>query len=58
MSGNFTESVVEDNALDWFKGLGYAVLHGPDIPVGGLPAERSDSNYHDVVLEWRLRKLR
>jgi hypothetical protein len=27
MSGNFTESVVEDAALAWLEGLGYAVLH-------------------------------
>jgi type I restriction enzyme R subunit len=30
----FTESVVEDAALAWLKGLGYAVLHGPDIAAG------------------------
>ncbi len=26
-----TESEVEDAALEWLAGLGYAVLHGPDI---------------------------
>ena len=26
----FSESVVEDAALEWFEGLGYAVAHGPD----------------------------
>jgi hypothetical protein len=31
----FTESIVEDAALAWLKGLGYAVLHGPDISPGG-----------------------
>ena len=29
---NFTESVVEDAALDWFAELGYTVAHGPGIP--------------------------
>jgi len=52
----FTESVVEDAALAWLEGLGYAVLHGPDIAVGMLAAERSDPNYRDVVLEGRLRQ--
>ena len=27
-----TESVVEDAALDWFRGLGYNVISGPDMP--------------------------
>ena len=27
----YTESVVEEAALDWFRELGFAVLHGPDI---------------------------
>ncbi|MBI5117933.1 type I restriction endonuclease subunit R [Candidatus Poribacteria bacterium] len=52
----FTESVVEDAALAWLEGLGYAVLHGPDIAVGELGAERSDPNYRDVILERRLRQ--
>lgn len=29
-----TESVVEDAALAWLAGLGYAVFHGPDIAAG------------------------
>ena len=52
----FTESVVEEAALAWFEGLGYAVLHGPDIAIGEPAAERSDPNYRDVVLEGRLRQ--
>lgn len=56
MTASFTESVVEDAALAWLAGLGYAVLHGPDIAVGMLGAERSDPNYRDVVLENRLRQ--
>lgn len=31
---NFTETVVEDATLAWLESLGYAVLHGPDIPAG------------------------
>ena len=50
-----TESVVEDAALAWLQGLGYAVLHGPDIAAGEPAAERSDPNYRDVILERRLR---
>ena len=51
----FTESVVEEAALDWLARLGYAVLHGPEIAAGEHAAERSDSGYRDVVLERRLR---
>jgi type I restriction enzyme R subunit len=52
----FTESTVESAALAWLEALGYAVLHGPDIAVGELAAERSDPNYRDVILERRLRE--
>lgn len=52
----FTESVVEDAALGWLESLGYSVLRGPDIAAGEPAAERSDPNYHDVVLEGRLRQ--
>jgi hypothetical protein len=31
---NFTESIVEEAALDWLAGLGYAILHGPAIAPG------------------------
>jgi type I restriction enzyme R subunit len=53
----FVESVVEEAALGWLGALGYTVLHGPDIAVGEPAAERSDSNYRDVVLEGRLRHV-
>ena len=56
MRAAFTESLVEDAALAWLGGLGYAVLHGPDIAAGEPGAERSDHNYRDVVLERRLRE--
>ncbi len=52
----FTESVVEEAALAWLTGLGYAVLNGPNIAAGMAEAERSDPNYHDVVLEGRFRR--
>ena len=55
MTTAFTESVVEDAALAWLAGLGYTVLHGPEIAVGEPSAERGDPNYRDVVLERRLR---
>jgi type I restriction enzyme R subunit len=51
----FTESVVEEAALEWLNALGYQVLHGPDIAAGMPGAERSDPNYRDSILESRLR---
>ncbi|WP_316158697.1 MULTISPECIES: type I restriction endonuclease subunit R [unclassified Bradyrhizobium] len=55
MSSAFTESVVEEAALEWLGVLGYAVRHGPDIAAGQPDAERSDPNYRDAVLDGRLR---
>lgn len=52
----FTESVVEEAALEWLERLGYTVLHGPEIAAGEPTAERDDSGYRDVVLERRLRQ--
>ncbi len=49
----FTESVVEEATLDWFRQLGYAVLFGPDVASGEPTAERA--SYADVVLLDRLR---
>ena len=48
----FTDSTFENAALGWLEGLGYAVLHGPEI---ASDAGRSDPNYRHVVLERRLR---
>ena len=31
----FSESHVEDAALQWLSGLGYALLHGPSISPDG-----------------------
>lgn len=53
MSGRFVESVVEDAALDWLRGLGWQIAYGPDIAPGELAAERAD--YRQVVLDRRLR---
>jgi type I restriction enzyme, R subunit len=50
----FTESIVEEAALDWLAALGYKVLNGPEIAAGTVGAERSDPNYRDVLLEGRL----
>ncbi len=50
---SFTESVVEEAALDWFTGLGYVMLHGPEIAPGEASAERDD--FGQVVLHRRLR---
>ena len=52
MSG-LAESVVEDAALEWFSGLGYAVAHGPDISPDGPAPERT--SYDEVLLLPRLR---
>ena len=51
MNSGFTESNVEDATRAWLEALGCTVLHGPDIAVGETTAERSDTNYRDVVLE-------
>ena len=53
MSSNFTESVVEDAALEWFGELGYSILHGPEIAPGESESEREI--YEQVILEGRLR---
>ena len=49
-----TESEVEDAALGWLAGLGYAVVYGPDIGPDGPAPERG--SYDDVLLAGRLRK--
>ena len=49
-----TEREVEDAALQWLAGLGYAVLHGPDIGPEGPAPERG--SYDEVLLAGRLRK--
>ena len=49
----FYESELEEAALLWLQGFGYAVHSGLDIAPGELLAERE--NYSQVILERRLR---
>ena len=49
-----TESEVEAAALEWLAGLGYAVLHGPDIGPEGPASERG--SHDEVLLAGRLRE--
>ena len=49
-----TESLVEEAALEWLAGLGYAVLYGPDISPDGSRPERG--SYDQVLLTVRLRE--
>lgn len=51
----FAESTVEEAALAWLAGLGWEVLHGPEIARGAPGAERASAGYRDVFLERRLR---
>ena len=44
---SFTESLVEEAALDWFRALGYVIVSGPDAPPGPESVRRT---YADVVL--------
>jgi len=48
------ESIVEDAALEWFGGLGYAVGQGPHLAPGEPAAERD--TFSEVVLVGRLRE--
>ena len=50
----FSESQVEEAALEWFAGLGCAVQHGPDISPEGPTPERL--SYAQVLLTERLRE--
>ena len=50
----FTESHVEDAALEWLSGLGFAVLHGPDISPDAPTPQRI--SYDQVLLTPRLGK--
>ncbi len=52
-SAAFTESEVEDAALEWLESLGWKVVHGPDIAPNAAGAERT--SYSEVILEHRLR---
>ena len=47
----FTESLVEEAALDWFRSLGYSVENGPQMVLGEHGQRRDTS---EVVLRWAL----
>ena len=53
MSPRFTESVVEEAAIEFFEELGYAYAEGPSIAPDQPGAERE--RFEDVVLVGRLR---
>jgi len=50
---NFTESIIEQTTLDWFKDLGYSIVFGGDIAPEEPAAERE--NYGEVILAERLK---
>ena len=50
---HFTESIIEEAALDWFKDLGYTIVFGGDIAPEEPTAERED--YGEVILAGRLK---
>ena len=50
----FTESIVEDAALAWFRDPGDTVGHGPHLAPGEPAAERD--SFSEVVLVGRLRE--
>jgi type I restriction enzyme R subunit len=49
---SFTESIIEQAAIDWFTDLGYSYVFGPDIACDGPRPERA--SYSEVVLPTRL----
>ena len=51
----FSESHVEDAALEWLAGLGYSILHGPDISPDGETPERA--SHSQVLLTVRFREV-
>jgi type I restriction enzyme R subunit len=52
---HITEEQLEQAALDWFRGLGYQAVFGPDIapPPDGVAPERD--NYRQTILMERLK---
>ena len=49
---HFSESIVEEAAIDWFGELGYSYLPGPEIAPDGQSPERT--GFDSVVLQDRL----
>ena len=54
VSATFTESDVEDAALEWLERIGWELAHGPDIAPDAVDSERTD--YGEVILRRRLRE--
>jgi type I restriction enzyme R subunit len=50
----FTESTIEQAALDWLQSQGYTYTFGPDLAFDGIKPERE--NYQDVILTARLQE--
>jgi type I restriction enzyme R subunit len=48
----FTESIIEQAAIDWLKDLGYTYAFGPEIAFDGEAPERGD--YQEALLPGRL----
>ena len=48
----FTESIIEQAAIDWLKDLGYSYAFGPEIASDGEAPERGD--YQETLLMGRL----
>ena len=48
----FTESIIEQAAIDWLKDLGYIYTFGPEIAFDGESPERGD--YQETLLLGRL----
>ena len=50
---HFTESTIEETALEWLKDMGYTIVFGNDIAPDEPAAERE--NYGEVILSGRLK---
>src|SRR5258706_12755340 len=50
---HFTESTIEETALEWLRDLGYSIVYGGDIAPEEEQAERE--NYGEVILAGRLK---
>ena len=48
-----TEDILEQQAIEWFKEIGYEYKHGNDIAPDSQTPERDD--FRQVILEERLR---
>lgn len=46
LTGTFTESVVEEAALDWLESLGWTVKQGAEIAPGELDESKNKNRTH------------